>query len=276
MNALLECDPSVSSRRLISISQALAPATEDRFTKSNTTKIPSHEFQFPASTEESLTRASQAIARGAYVHARALLVNANLCPIEGEPMCRGWAQLGAVYFENKDYPKMEEAYGWAKRYNPSDISAAFNLALAQHLQKKHSAAETSYLLVEQLRPGLAKVWCNLGALYFETARYPEAAAALRRAIDIQPRYARAWDNLASTLGAQEKLDEALVACRMALLYQPDYPESHYKLGVILFQQGSLEEAETAFGCVGNAAHMADEIQDYLSKIRESRSQFLSE
>jgi protein O-GlcNAc transferase len=90
------------------------------------------------------------------------------------------------------------------------------------------------------------VWCNLGVLYFQTDRYPQAESALRFATMASPEYARAWDNLAAALGAQDKLDEALIACKRAVELRLEYPEAFFKMGVIYFSRNDLARAAEEF------------------------------
>ncbi|MCE0496334.1 MAG: tetratricopeptide repeat protein, partial [Methylacidiphilales bacterium] len=214
-------------------------------------------------TKDSLKRIEEMLAKGKLAPAEALLMQANRNPAKPSRMGFVWAQLGLAYYQIEDYPKMEEAYLWALRYDNNDFVYAFNLGQAQQSQEKFDLAEASYLRADQLKPNNAKVWCNLGSLYFKTGRFSEAETGLKKAIKANPRYARAWDNLAAVYASQNKLEEALVAVQTAIKLQPDYPEAYFKLGSILFGKNSFQESKKAFQHCLDVPGLVDVAKAYL-------------
>jgi tetratricopeptide (TPR) repeat protein len=73
-------------------------------------------------------------------------------------------------------------------------------------------------------------------------RYPEAEAALRRAIAQQPNLTEASVQLSYTLFQQRKYAEAEACCRSALASAPGSAPLHNNLGMALLAQNRLEEA----------------------------------
>lgn len=200
----------------------------------------------PATTGECLAEAESAIRGGQLTWAEQLLQKANQQPASHSVMWQAWTNLGQAAYDVGYPPLMETAFLEAVRYAPNELASQFNLALGLHLNDKYEAALVAYHKANKINPKHAKVWCNLGVLYFQMDQYAKAEEALRTSTVINPQYARAWDNLAAALGAQDKLDEALVACQSAVGLRPDYPEAYFKMGVIYFTRNELTLAATEF------------------------------
>jgi len=200
----------------------------------------------PATTEQCVFEARNAISQGKLKRAEALLQKANAQPAEKTVMWQLWTDLGQAFFESGQSPEVETAFVEALKYDPEELASQFNAALGYQLNQKYDLALATYLKANKIDPKHPKVWCNLGVLYFQTDQYPQAESALRFATMASPEYGRAWDNLAAALGAQDKLDEALIACKRAVELRPEYPEAFFKMGVIYFSRGDFANASTEF------------------------------
>ena len=218
-----ESDPAKSARLQIDVSEPL-----------------------PATTQECLVKANEAIKQGHLNRALALLKKANEKPADKMEMWQAWTDLGQAGFEAGQSLLIEEAFLEALRYDPDELASQFNAALGYQLNNKYDLALATYLRANKIDPKHPKVWCNLGVLYFQTDQYTQAESALRFATMASPDYARAWDNLAASLGAQDKLDEALVACKRAVELRPEYPEAFFKMGVIYFTRNNFSLAISEF------------------------------
>jgi len=64
-------------------------------------------------------------------------------------------------------------------------------------------------------------------------RIPEAAAALRRAVDLAPQNAEAHRNLGVALAMLGKLDEGIAEVREAVKIQPESPSAQSSLADLL-------------------------------------------
>jgi tetratricopeptide (TPR) repeat protein len=87
---------------------------------------------------------------------------------------------------------------------------------------------------------------NLGVALQDQARFSEAAAHYRRAIEIEPDYAPAYNSLGVALRAQGRLEEAIASYRQALARSPDYPDAHHNLATALLEQRKPDEAIAHF------------------------------
>jgi len=200
----------------------------------------------PATTEQCIFEARNAISQGKLKRAEALLQKANAQPAEKAVMWQLWTDLGQAFFASDQPLEVETSFVDALKYDPEELASQFNAALGYQLNQKYDLALATYLKANKIDPKHPKVWCNLGVLYFQTDQYPQAESALRFATMASPDYARAWDNLAAALGAQDKLDDALIACKRAVELRPGYPEAFFKMGVIYFSRGDFANASAEF------------------------------
>jgi TPR repeat/Glycosyltransferase family 9 (heptosyltransferase)/Tetratricopeptide repeat len=90
-----------------------------------------------------------------------------------------------------------------------------------------------------LEPDFPEGYNNLGTVFGEQARQPEAIACYRRAIDLQPDFPEAHNNLGTALRAQQRMDEAVASYRQAIGLHPDYAEAHSNLGMALLARGDM-------------------------------------
>ena len=88
---------------------------------------------------------------------------------------------------------------------------------------------------------------NLGNVFKDAGRLPEAIAAYRRSLELRPDYAEIHNNLGHALHASGMIDEGITHYREAIALRPADYRAHYNLGNALFQQDKSEEAIAAFG-----------------------------
>ncbi|MBI3839524.1 MAG: glycosyltransferase family protein [Planctomycetia bacterium] len=93
-----------------------------------------------------------------------------------------------------------------------------------------------------MKPDVAEVHRELGAVLTKQEKFAEAAACHRRALELKPDNAEALYHLGRVLVHQDKLEEALICYRKALQLQPDHVQAQGSLGNLLRYQGKLEEA----------------------------------
>jgi tetratricopeptide (TPR) repeat protein len=234
----------------------LAPGLRRRAATPASAEEEKAEFVFPDTGEKCITEAMAALKERNFRKAEALLFKANEHPAADGAMWEAWSALGNASYEAEFYAEMKTAFQNAFEFNRSSLSSNFNLALAQHLNRNYDEAELGYRAADQISPRNPKVWCNMGALYFQLNEYAKAEMALCISVEADPDYARAWDNLASALGAQNKLEEALEACRKAVHLRPEFPEAYFKIGVIYFGTNLLTEAISPFERAAAASPLA--------------------
>lgn len=107
--------------------------------------------------------------------------------------------------------------------DPKSADRWANLAIVlEDLGQAEAAVET---LGHALRidPQAHEIASSLSAMLWRLARFPEAEAAARRALERHARYPAAWYHLALALEAQGRHLEALDAIRRAAALDPDQP-----------------------------------------------------
>jgi len=98
----------------------------------------------------------------------------------------------------------------ALELSPTDVTARELLARAEGQIPNEPARQTpeSYLA--------------LSLQLYRDARYAEAIAACRAALEIRPNYAEAWNNIGAAYNKLARYEEAAAACEQALRYKPDF------------------------------------------------------
>jgi superkiller protein 3 len=80
----------------------------------------------------------------------------------------------------------------------------------------------------------------------QQSKLEDAAAALKKAIDVKPDYAEAHYALGTVRQQQGNLDGAIESFRQALKYVPHAPEIHNSLGTALSRKGDKDAAQVEF------------------------------
>src|SRR4029077_16362098 len=82
----------------------------------------------------------------------------------------------------------------------------------------------------RLHPESFAVRNNLGALYMQQRRYPEACRELHAAVDLTPEIARGPRNRGRWLVLTEAVQSAILPLRRAKTLEPNDPRTRYQLG----------------------------------------------
>ena len=112
-------------------------------------------------------------------------------------------------------------------------------------QARFSQAEACYRLAIELQPDSAVAQCSLGKVLSKQGRRREAAACYRRAIELQPHSAAPYYHLGNTLFSEQPM-EAEACYRRAIELQPDFAVAYTNLGSLLSNQNRLPEEEACY------------------------------
>jgi len=110
---------------------------------------------------------------------------------------------------------------------------------------QHGLTDTAtyYLeLAAQTAPGSAETWSNLGVVYGEQGRIPEALAAFQRVVQLNPRFAEGHFNLGTGYLRLGQAAQAEAAFARAAELNPMDPESQLQYGLTLGMNGKIEQA----------------------------------
>ncbi|MFQ5718773.1 MAG: tetratricopeptide repeat protein [Acidobacteriota bacterium] len=128
-----------------------------------------------------------------------------------------------------------------------DARAAFGLARARRALGDPAGAEAAYRqAIEQAGGTYPEVFFNLGALFHDTGRNDEAAAAYRTATRQRQGYTAAWLNLSLLLMDMNRPDAALDAVEHALAASADNPKAWFVRGRLLSEAHRSRAAIAAY------------------------------
>lgn len=146
----------------------------------------------------------------------------------------------ALLMEGKSGPALAEL----ERAVELDSSDAESWILLEGLRarERHPAGPT----VERFGKVLGESHREVGTVLQLRGRRSEAAAYLRKAIELFPADARAHTNLGTILAQEGHPDEAVSHFRLALRIDPGQPMIHNNLGALLLEQGHREAAIESF------------------------------
>lgn len=142
---------------------------------------------------------------------------------------------------------VDEAMTLALRLPAHPAVAATLLELAEGFAargRKDYSADCSQLAV-QADPKLAEAHNRLGLRLHDQRRLAEAAAAVRRAIELEPGRFYYCLNLAAALHEDGYIEEALDACRRALALAPQVADAHHRHAQVLMDAGRVQEVIAA-------------------------------
>jgi len=113
------------------------------------------------------------------------------------------------------------------------------------LEESGAAAEEAidaYARSLELNPDAAGACVNMGTLYYQSQRFPDAERCYRRSLEIDPQYPLAHFNLANMYDEQGRVEEARSHYTVALRLRPDYADAHYNLALLYEKTGEPMQA----------------------------------
>jgi serine/threonine-protein kinase len=130
----------------------------------------------------------------------------------------GYNKLGAFYDRQGKYPQAVATYQHALQLTPDNSEVYSNLGSAyvdEGGEKNLPLAEAALKKSIALSPGYP-AYANLGLLYMQEKRYPEAAAATEQALKINGNDYMVWNNLMLAYQGTKQDDKAAAARRRAV------------------------------------------------------------
>src|SRR3990167_2975978 len=154
--------------------------------------------------------------------------------------------LGLTYLKTGDLDNA--MYSIQSAIEIDDQEPLFCLHLAHVMKAKGLYSETFILLKKAIKqfPDFAPLYNNLGALYFEQAKWDEAIFAYQAALDLKPDYAETYYNLGLAYSRLSQFTHAITAYEALLLLFPSHQGAHFQLGCIYMQLEQYERAISHF------------------------------
>lgn len=123
-----------------------------------------------------------------------------------------YSTLAEIHFNAGEMERAEKALKSAIQLEPNKPQLHYNLALVYEFRKEPSAAALEYQKETAISPGHFMAWNNLGILYVQLNRLPEAADCFQKVVQLIPNEPQAYYFLASTykkMGRDKEADEIL-------------------------------------------------------------------
>lgn len=158
----------------------------------------------------------------------------------------GWSDLE----QQRKTPLLQALYALpaadqpSKRVNHLETQQHYALELQQ--AGKLSEAEQQYLHILQQHDQQAASWYGLGVLYYLMERYPEAQAALTKAIELDASNATYHYNLGLVLEKIGDIAGAGQAYQQAIAFDPTQMDAYSNLGNLVNEHGDPHQAELIF------------------------------
>ncbi len=193
-------------------------------------------------------------------------------------------RLGRVSYARRDYDTAVAQYNDVLKVRPTDPEAIYNIALSNKALKRYGDAIPFFEKAITARGrAFPEARINLSRCYYELAKYPEAEAEARKALDEigadKPESANAWYALATALANQsnhlpdatEALKSAIGVCKACPSYQVS---AYYRaLGRVLESRGERTQAAEAYERYLEVApfipdYEKQDVQERISKLRK--------
>ena len=126
------------------------------------------------------------------------------------------------------------------------MQQVFDRAFAAHRDGRLDDAERDYRATLDGNPSHVDALHLLGVLRHQQGQHAEAAALVRRAVNLRPEDAALQLNLGNALKALGQIDDAIEQFRNALTLAPSFPMAHYNLGNAYASVGRHEDAADSF------------------------------
>ncbi|MBF8274656.1 MAG: hypothetical protein HW380_3761 [Magnetococcales bacterium] len=122
-----------------------------------------------------------------------------------------------------------------------------NLAAVCHGASGHPGLALScWQQALALQPDYADAYGNMGNMFKDIQRYPEAEACYRQALSLQPDHVEANNNLGVLLHGLNRHEEAAAAYEEILRHHPNHVGACFNLGNAFYDMKRWSEAETAY------------------------------
>jgi tetratricopeptide (TPR) repeat protein len=140
----------------------------------------------------------------------------------------------------------EKLWNYTLQGNPNSEVAHNNLGLVYLNSGRLPQAIDQFEAALRIKPDYAYAHNGLGNALFLSGRAAEAIDHYHEALKIDPDYSEAHNGLANALLQSGQLPEARAESEKAVRFNPNYADAHCTLGLVMAQQGEIPEAIEQF------------------------------
>ncbi len=157
-----------------------------------------------------------------------------------------WLLLAGIHAQLGELNQVAECCQRAVALQPDNVTALFNLSVAQQMAGHLEEAARGYREALRYRPDYAQAHSNLGMVLRQLGQHDEAREHCEAAVRLNPGSAQAHNNLGLCLKDTGHAEQARDAFGMALRLNSGMAEAHSNLGLCHLAMGGLEEARRCF------------------------------
>ncbi len=157
-----------------------------------------------------------------------------------------YINLGAIYFQQKDYQKALETYSAATEKAPQNSAALTNLGRVQLKLKKYEEAETSFKTVIEIDSTNTDLYKELGKTYFYKKDYAKLIETLTKYHNKGGGDHLSHYMLGKGYQKTDKPTNAVAGFKKSIELKSDYYNSHFALGQVYLGQEKFKSAASAF------------------------------
>uniref|UniRef100_A0A0C1QXT0 protein O-GlcNAc transferase n=1 Tax=Tolypothrix bouteillei VB521301 TaxID=1479485 RepID=A0A0C1QXT0_9CYAN len=110
----------------------------------------------------------------------------------------------------------------------------------------YEEAEKKYMELLEWDKNQARIWLNLGTLYYATNQDRKALNALLKSVELEPSTSVPYYTMGLVLEKIGATSQAIKAYEQAIALEPEAVDPYNNLGNILLAQGDLDEAESIY------------------------------
>jgi tetratricopeptide (TPR) repeat protein len=158
------------------------------------------------------------------------------------PITEGIGKISLYPLTSDNFPAALGYFEEATRRQPDEPDAWFRLGLCREKIGQTDKATENYLKAISLRPAFGVALNNLGAIYNGQAKYDDALAVLRKAVQADDKLVEAHNSMAFAFYHLKKYAQAATAAERALGIDPKHVDARYYLALSCHHLGQKEKA----------------------------------
>lgn len=169
----------------------------------------------------------------------------NLCKekLNNSDFHIAYANLGNIYFSQKEYSKAKENYENSLKYNDKNEKLYFNLGMAFLQNEELIEAKEYFIKAISINSNYLNAYINLGVLNKKLDLLDESISCFEIALDINPKEADIYYNYANVFLKKEQYNSALLFFQKALdLDLKDLYKIYYSIGLTYQFQNKYDDA----------------------------------
>jgi tetratricopeptide (TPR) repeat protein len=156
-----------------------------------------------------------------------------------------YLNLGAIYFEQKDYEKAREMFQTATEKDKTNAIAFANLGRVEYVLKKYVEAEAAFQTAISLDKNNPELYKELGKVYYKKRDYPKVVETISKCHELGGGDYNTYYMLGKGFQKQDKTQKAIEAFKKSIELKDNY-RARSALGRIYLAQEKFKQAARQF------------------------------